>query len=73
MNHFGPVSGVMTVAVPYHTALASSCQVDAAKSKLSNIVSDILAIMVPDQKIYITIIVKHLQPVSAEGEVTTGI
>lgn len=72
MNHFGPVSGVMTVAVPYHTALASSCQVDT-KSKLSNIVSDILAIMVPDQKIYITIIVKHLQPVSAEGEVTTGI
>lgn len=50
--------GVIIAAVLYSAAFASPCQADATKSKSSNIISDILAIIVPDQKIYILLNVK---------------
>lgn len=50
--------GAIIAAVLYSMALASSCQVDATNAKSSNIISDILAIIVPDQKIYILLNVK---------------
>ena len=50
--------GVIIVVVLYSVALASSCQVDATNSESSDIISDILAVIVPDQKIFILLNVK---------------
>lgn len=43
--------GVIIAAVLYSAALASPCQLDVTNSKSSNVISDILAIIVPDKKI----------------------
>lgn len=49
----------MIIAVKlYNMALTFPYQVDATNSKSSNIISDILAIIVPDQKIYILLSTK---------------
>lgn len=45
--------GMIIAAMLYTMAPISPCQMDATNSKSSDIISDILAVTVPDQKSYI--------------------
>lgn len=49
---------MIIAATLYNMVLTFPYQVDATNSKSSNIISDILAITVPDQKIYILLNIK---------------
>lgn len=50
--------GMIIAAMLYTMAPTSPCQMDATNSKSSDIISDILAVIVPDQKIYILLNIK---------------
>lgn len=60
--------GMIIAVMLYNLALTFPYQVDAINSKSSNIISDILTIIVPDQKIYILLNIKVVTACLSWGE-----